>query len=182
MLIGRACNIRDDVDSSMIRPFVAFMCIRATGASNFTPIGPFGGFGSFLERSIGSASTLSQTTPISPTPSTIEITLKSMARCLLDYHQMVIRRSHLRIIILRTGSPRCVLHHLVKKAVDIMSGPKEASSYLNDLERAEYGIREATKVYRCFLPLGLIERVLASLLPAVTRFIQGRTGKKSLCV
>ncbi|XP_022029748.1 uncharacterized protein LOC110930701 isoform X5 [Helianthus annuus] len=164
MLIGRACNIRDDVDSSMIRPFVAFMCIRATGASNFTPIGPFG------------------TTPISPTPSTIEITLKSMARCLLDYHQMVIRRSHLRIIILRTGSPRCVLHHLVKKAVDIMSGPKEASSYLNDLERAEYGIREATKVYRCFLPLGLIERVLASLLPAVTRFIQGRTGKKSLCV
>ncbi|KAF5816357.1 hypothetical protein HanXRQr2_Chr03g0133471 [Helianthus annuus] len=120
------------------------MCIRATGASNFTPIGPFGGFGSFLERSIGSASTLS-TTPISPTPSTIEITLKSMARCLLDYHQMVIRRSHLRIIILRTGSPRCVLHHLVKKAVDIMSGPKEASSYLNDLERAEYGIREATK-------------------------------------
>ncbi|MFS8015065.1 hypothetical protein Hanom_Chr15g01352001 [Helianthus anomalus] len=52
-------KIRDDVDSSMIRPFVAFMCIRATGASNFTPIGPFGGFGSFLERSIGSASTLS---------------------------------------------------------------------------------------------------------------------------
>ncbi|KAF5777473.1 hypothetical protein HanXRQr2_Chr12g0536061 [Helianthus annuus] len=42
----------------------------------------------------------------------------------------------------------------VKKAVDIMSGPKEASSYLDDLERAEYGIRVATKVYRCFLPLG----------------------------
>ncbi|KAJ0560488.1 hypothetical protein HanHA300_Chr06g0211931 [Helianthus annuus] len=51
-------KIWDDVDSSMIHPFVAFMCIRATGASNFTPIGPFGGFGSFLERSTGSASTL----------------------------------------------------------------------------------------------------------------------------
>ncbi|KAF5802340.1 hypothetical protein HanXRQr2_Chr06g0258431 [Helianthus annuus] len=35
-------KIWDDVDSSMIHPFVAFMCIRATGASNFTPIGPFG--------------------------------------------------------------------------------------------------------------------------------------------
>uniref|UniRef100_A0A251UIT8 Uncharacterized protein n=1 Tax=Helianthus annuus TaxID=4232 RepID=A0A251UIT8_HELAN len=64
-------KIWDDVDSSMIHPFVAFMCIRATGASNFTPIGPFGGFGSFLERSTGSASTLSQTTPISPAPSTL---------------------------------------------------------------------------------------------------------------
>ncbi|XP_022026849.1 probable ubiquitin-conjugating enzyme E2 25 [Helianthus annuus] len=50
-------KIRDDVDSSMIRLFVALMCIKATGAFNFTAIGPFVGFGSFLERSIESAST-----------------------------------------------------------------------------------------------------------------------------
>ncbi|MFS7930456.1 hypothetical protein Hanom_Chr04g00344561 [Helianthus anomalus] len=42
----------------------------------------------------------------------------------------------------------------IKKAVDIMSGPKEASSYLKDLKRAEYGIRVATKVYRSYLPPG----------------------------
>ncbi|KAF5813437.1 putative ubiquitin-conjugating enzyme E2, ubiquitin-conjugating enzyme/RWD [Helianthus annuus] len=34
-------KIRDDVDSSMIRLFVALMCIKATGAFNFTAIGPF---------------------------------------------------------------------------------------------------------------------------------------------
>ncbi|KAJ0599654.1 putative ubiquitin-conjugating enzyme E2, ubiquitin-conjugating enzyme/RWD [Helianthus annuus] len=50
-------KIRDDVDSSMICLFVAFVQIRATGVLNFTPIGPFVGFGSFLERSIESAST-----------------------------------------------------------------------------------------------------------------------------
>ncbi|KAM0014241.1 putative ubiquitin-conjugating enzyme E2, ubiquitin-conjugating enzyme/RWD [Helianthus debilis subsp. tardiflorus] len=55
-------KIRDDVDTSMIRLFVALMCIKATGAFNFTAIGPFVGFGSFLERSIESAST--STVPI----------------------------------------------------------------------------------------------------------------------